>query len=1082
MGNQQRNEPRAFRVALIYMVEERTQGKIAELYEQLQACGIEVFLFSKDMPAVESHEAEMHRQITNADSVIICYSDHFEKGKGYRHQEVRIALKEQKLRPPGNAYLLPIRLDDCQIPDYLSEPRMLNYFHRDHFEGIVHWGLSVRRDQLLEEGRNIEAFTYDLPQRTPETGFPGDVPRLTNRTGSPEVWNVPYRRNPHFTGREELLDRLGQQLSPEVRDGLATTRRAALTQPQAIKGLGGIGKTQIALEYAYRSREQRRYSHILWVNAGNEEALLTSFIELAELLPAFSARNEINQHKLVAAIKRWLEQCQQPWLLIFDNTDDVTLVHEYLPGQGLGSILLTTRADAVGALASSFEVETMGFVEGTQLLLRRAQRFASASDEDFNQAGNIVIALDHFPLALDQAAAFIEETQCSFVEYLEIYQQDRDVLLARRGKQIVEYPDSVATTWSLSFQKVQKANPAAVELLQLCAFLAPERIPEELLKNGAAYWPSHLQQAVTDLLTFRQMIEELLKFSLVKPLVEDQALSIHPLVQAIQRDQMERETQRQWAERVVQAVNEVFPNNPKDITTWQLCIRYLAQAQVCNTLIEQFKLSFIEAADLLNLAGLYVHQHALYTIAEPLYQRALSIREQRMEFDDPAIGQSLNNLATLYKAQGKYTEAEDLYERVVHIWEQQLGLEHPDTALSLNNLATLYRDHHKYEQAESLYLRALAIREQQLGAEHPDTAASLSGLASLYRMQGKYEQAEPLLVRALAIYEQQLGTEHPDTAASLSGLASLYHVQGKYEQAEPLLVRALAIYEQQLGGEHPDTAASLSGLASLYRAQGKYEQAEPLLVRALAIYKQQLGGEHPDIAASLNSLASLYLMQGKYEQAEPLLVHALFIHEQHLGTEHPETAASLNNLALLYQAQEKYEQAEPLLVRALAICEQQLGIEHPNTTISLDHLALLYQAQEKYEQAEPLLVRVLAICEQQSGSEHPDTATRLDNLALLYQAQRKYVEAEPLLVRALAIRKQQLGADHLDTADSLTHLALIYLTQGKWAEVKLLYQRALTIFEQQLGPEHVNTQIVRENYTSLLQTMGYDEEAEGREI
>ncbi len=162
------------------------------------------------------------------------------------------------------------------------------------------------------------------------------------------VWNVPYPRNPHFTGRDELIEQLDQQL----RSDPAKVLRAALTQPRAIRGLGGVGKTQIAIEYAYRSRELNRYSHIFWINAASEEALLTSFTELAELLPDFPAKGEADQRKLVAAVRHWLEQSQESWLLIFDNADDVSLIQEYLPQRGNGGILLTTRADAVGSLAT----------------------------------------------------------------------------------------------------------------------------------------------------------------------------------------------------------------------------------------------------------------------------------------------------------------------------------------------------------------------------------------------------------------------------------------------------------------------------------------------------------------------------------------------------------------------------------------------------------------------------------------------------------------------------------------------------------------------------------------------------------
>jgi hypothetical protein len=187
----------------------------------------------------------------------------------------------------------------------------------------------------ITEWRNRDAAFMDITQSIREAL--DNITVSTPSTLFPGIWNVPYLRNPHFTGRDELLDRLAQQLSPETQDHLTTARRAALTQPQAIKGLGGIGKTQIAVEYAYRSRDLNRYTHTFWVNAASEEALLTGFIELAELLPTFPAKGETDQRKLVETIKRWLEECKQRWLLIFDNADDVALVRDYLPQQGNGA-------------------------------------------------------------------------------------------------------------------------------------------------------------------------------------------------------------------------------------------------------------------------------------------------------------------------------------------------------------------------------------------------------------------------------------------------------------------------------------------------------------------------------------------------------------------------------------------------------------------------------------------------------------------------------------------------------------------------------------------------------------------------
>lgn len=283
------------------------------------------------------------------------------------------------------------------------------------------------------QAQDLDLFDMN-PSLSPAPDWHASEAAQTSSTPAnvPALWTVPYARNPRFTGRDELLARLDQQFSQAEHADAALPRSAALTQPQAVRGLGGIGKTQIAIEYAYRSREQGSYTHTLWINAATEETILSSFVTLAQVLPGFAARAETDQQKLVEAIKRWLEQCQQRWLLIFDNADEVSILQPYLPQQGNGSLLLTTRSHAVGSLADSIDVESMGLVEATTFLLHRAQR-QQASEDERDEATNVVIALSGFPLALDQAGAYIEETECSFADYLQTYQEHRQVLLERRG-------------------------------------------------------------------------------------------------------------------------------------------------------------------------------------------------------------------------------------------------------------------------------------------------------------------------------------------------------------------------------------------------------------------------------------------------------------------------------------------------------------------------------------------------------------------------------------------------------------------------------------------------------------------------
>lgn len=767
------------------------------------------------------------------------------------------------------------------------------------------------------------------------------------------LWIVPYMRNPHFTGRDDLLERLAQELSWEKSDAMST-RQAVLSQPQAIKGLGGIGKTQIAVEYAYRARERERYCHTFWINAASQEAILTSFQTLAGQLPNFAEKDEKDQHKLIAAVLHWIEQCPQSWLLIADNADDLSLIQPYLPKQGRGSILLTTRATAVRQLATSIEVEQMGLMEGAQFLLHRTGRL-SASDEEYNEATNIVIALDAFPLALDQAGAYIEETGCSFGDYLRLYERHRAQLLARRGMQAANYPASVATTWDLSFQKIEQVHPAAAELLRLCASLSPDHIPEELLTEAAEQWPPVLRQAVADRFTFNELLEALLAFSLVKRLAQEHLLSIHRLVQVVQLDRMELQEQHVWAERVVHAVHTLFPADPKEkVEIWPLCQRYLEQVQACDSLIQRYHLLLPEAAELLDRAGIYLREHASYSLAEPLFQRGLALAEQQLEPCPLLVASLLYNLGILYAEQGEYEQAEPLLQRALHIREQTLGQEHPLLAYPLNSLGLLYGKQGRYEQAEPLLQRAVHIREQALGLHHPLLAYPLNNLGMLYSEQGKYEQAEPLLQRAVRIREQELGLHHPLLASPLGNLGILYAEQGKFEQAEWLLQRALHIQEQMLGLHHPGLAYPLVNLGDLCYEQSKFEQAEPLYRRALCIWEQALGSDHPLLAAPLAGLANLARDQGKYEQADGFYQRALTLRQEHLGSQHLATAETLQDLARLRQMQRCDAEARSLYQRALAIRERIMGTHHPRTCETREHLRTMSGALGKTQEAAAL--------------------------------------------------------------------------------------------------------------------------------
>jgi tetratricopeptide (TPR) repeat protein len=636
-------------------------------------------------------------------------------------------------------------------------------------------------------------------------------------------------------------------------------------------------------------------------------------------------QQEQEQTRVVSAVKRWY-QANTRWLLIFDNADDLTILRDFLPTGGKGHILLTTREQATGRIAQRIEIEKMEPEEGALFLLRRSSLLAqdapleSSSSTDREAAKEIVQAMEGLPLALDQAGAFIDETQSSLSDYLHFFQTRQADLLQRRGRLATDHPDSVAATFSLSFEKVQKANPAASDLLYLCVFLDPDGIQEEIFTEGASELGPTLKSIAADPIKLNETIGTLLIYSLLRR-SPDHSLIIHRLAQVVLNHDMNKSMQRRWAERAIRAVNLAFPE--VEYENWLHCQQFMPHVLACKALIEQWDMTLPEAPQLLHNAGYYLTESAQFEQAEPLLHRALDIHERVLGPDHPDTATSLNALASLYDDQGKYKQAEPLFQRALDIRERVLGPDAPYTAQSLNALALLYKKQGKYEEAEPLYQRAIDIDEKVFGFDDPDVVADLNNLARLYSDQGKYEQAEPLYQRALTTRERVLGPDHPDTAIILYNLAILYDSQGKYEQAEPLFQRALTTRERVLGPDHPDTASSLIALALLYKHQGKYNQAESLYVRALTIYEKVLGSEHPWTATCLAHLDVLYSDQGKYDEAEPLYQRALSIRERVLGPDHPDTVNSLSNLASLYQAQGKYDLAEPLYQRARAIRESQ---------------------------------------------------------------------------------------------------------------------------------------------------------------
>ncbi|MEA5503662.1 CHAT domain-containing tetratricopeptide repeat protein [Halotia wernerae UHCC 0503] len=478
-----------------------------------------------------------------------------------------------------------------------------------------------------------------------------------------------------------------------------------------------------------------------------------------------------------------------------------------------------------------------------------------------------------------------------------------------------------------------------------------------------------------------------------------------------------------------------------------------------------------------NLAELYRIQ-GRYSDAKLLYLQALNIRKEVLGSEHPDVAQSLNNLAALYHAQGSYLQAEKLFLEALELWKEIFGEEHFQVATNLNNLAEIYREQGQYIKSEQVHLDVLAMRKYLFGDEHPDIAQTLTNLATLYTSQGRYRDAEQMHLQALAMKKSLFENEHFEITISLNNLAALYDFQGRYLEAEEKFLEVLDRWKKILGSEHPYIASTLNNLAENYKEQGRYVEAEQKYLAALAMRQRLLGRQHPDVAASLNNLAESYLNQGRYLEAEKKYLEAYSLRKQLFGSEHIDVFDSLINLAVTYTYQGRYLEAERQYLLIIPKLESLLGKEHPGIANNLNNVAGLYEEQGRYSEAEQKYLAALEIQKNLLGNEHPEIATTLNQIAGLYRLQGRYSESEQLHLESLAMTKHLLGERHPSVAASLNNLAVLYDAIAQYSQAESLLLEALSIVKNAFGDQHPHVSSNMNNLAVIYDFQGRYQEAE----
>ena len=747
--------------------------------------------YDRQITAGSEWAGQIDERLNTAQIILLLISPDFLASDYCYDLEMKRALERHH---DGNARVIPIILRPCP---WERAPFGKLQVLPANARPVTDW---PNRDKaFLNIAVSIEAAVKEI--RAKALSSPASILRQP-RTPSP-IWNVPYLRNPIFTGRAGDL--------AELRASLLAGKTAALTQPRAIHGLGGIGKTQLAVEYAYRNRAD--YDLVWWVRSEEPTTLAGDYASLAVKLD-LPEKDATEQNVIVEAVKEWLRQ-NQGWLLIFDNAIDAQSVRDYIPRTNAGHIIITSRNPNWAGVAKPHAVNLLPLEEAIQFLLKRTDQ------QDEATAKSLAEALGCLPLALEQAAAYIEASGLTMSNYLELFNKNQRELF-QSGKPSTEYPDTIATTWRLSFQNVERDNPAAAELLRLCAFFAPDDIPLKMLTDGAAELPESLAATVSDDLLLDEALMALRQYSLVE--VKNEKLTIHRLVQAVIRSMMDEAAFKQWAGVAVHVVNESFPEKSDDVRTWPICAPLLPHASTALSHAEAVQFASNETARLFNQVGLYLKTRAEYGEAKRMYERALAIDEATLGPDHPNVAIRLNNLGNVLMDQGDLISAKALLERALAIDEATLDPNHPDVAIGLTNLGNVLMDQGDLDGAKALIERALAIDEAALGPNHPYVAIDLLSLGILLKSQGDLAQAKDFIERALAIDEAVYGADHPAVALDISHLGDLLQSQGDLTGAKALYERSLQILREFLGDDHPYTKTVQGNLEII---EEKLKNAKP---------------------------------------------------------------------------------------------------------------------------------------------------------------------------------------------------------------------------------------------------------------
>jgi CO dehydrogenase nickel-insertion accessory protein CooC1 len=966
-----RRQPAAFtQVYLSYAPEDRMWADWIEAV--LTRAGFRVMPHSTVTTAVtERGDLQAERELQGAPRAIAVLSS------AYLHSpEARSVWKALSAADAAGTHrqLVPVRVSDVRITGPFIDHPVVDLARMDAGQATAKllWAL----------GRPVQS-AGSMAAQAAEPRFPGTIP---------PIWNVPAR-NADFTGRGATLELL--------RDKLAGGGMAIVVA-QALYGLGGVGKTQLALEYAHRFMAD--YDLVWWVPSERAEEISLALAELARKMGLKVGDNVAEAAE--AALEELRRDVTPHWLIIFDNADDPKQLESYLP-TGSGHVLITSRNQAWTHSAEPLEVDVFTRDESVAHLLRHVPELDTAD------AKTVADALGHLPLAVEQASAWLEQTGMPARAYVEQLATQSTRILALN--QPPDYPMPVVATWNLSFDRLKGRSPAAVRLLRILAFFSPGPISMDLLYSdemNASLLP--FDEALTEKLMLGRVIRDISRFALVKVDQGSNSMQIHRLVQAVIRSQMTDEERAEARHEVHKILAGARPrqgetDDPANWSTYDIIWPHLGPslADECDdSRTRQLLIDWVR----------YLWKHGEYESCLSLGRRLETLWIHQLGPDHQQTMSLQFHIANVLRSEGRFSEARDLDTYVLERQRAVLGADHPHALMTAGGLGADLRALGEFQQALASDRETYESFKEQFGEDYPRTLAAGHNLASSLRLVGDCFAARALDEETLDRQRQVLGRDHPHTLLSAESLAHDMRAAGSFRDSVDLLRATWESYRAVLGDDMVDTLRTATSLAVSLRKAGEQSEAMNLAQDTYERYKRRYVKDAPDALSCALNLACDYAAVDDLPRALQLVTEVKAAHQASLGETHPNTLVAANNLACYLRCLHRLPEALAMTDDTLCRMQRRLGDSHPLTLSCAVNLANCRGDSGNFEEAEALERQTISLLRATLGREHPDTLVCEANLAVTLHQAGQEKHAEELRTRVIADFSRVLGPGHPDAA------------------------------------------------------------------